>query len=367
MNDHNLHELIDRYENNYAMVNNSVNDEIFKWKAVQCFRDVWFAEGANNEEFSKLFARARKDSSVLIDNSRVSPTSGIVKMAEVCPDEVEALFREVLFASDGGDINRRQMNMEKFLAEIERIRQKHFPQCWKYKQDRHAASCYLSFVAPEENFIYRYSEAEEFAKYIEFGVDIGSGEDFSLERYYQLCEIIVDALKQHKCLTDKYYKLIENGPFYRDESLHLMAFDLMYCCRAYNFYTGLEHASKKDSIKEFRLEKLREQERAEKQKKIDELERQIHELEVSLEPYESISLLNVEVFQTKYGKGIIIEHENERIKVKFEDEEKSFIINRRFAMRPTFENDKEIVDAYTEYADIVMKIERLKRELVALS
>lgn len=366
MNEKNLHELIDRYESNYAFLNNSENDEIFKWKAVKCFRDVWFSENACKEDFSELFAKARKESSVLIDNSQVSPTNGIVKMAELCPEEVESLFRDVLFASDGGDINLRQINMEKFLTEIEKIRQKHFPQCWKYKQDRHAASCYLVFNAPEDNFIYRYSESEEFAKYIEFGMDIGSGEDFSLERYYQMCEVIVDALKQHKSLLDKHFELVKSGPFYRDESLHLLVFDLMYCCRAYNLYSGLVHLSKKESIKAFRLEQLREQEQAEKQKKIDELESQIHELEVSLEPYESISLMNVEVFQAKYGNGIIVAHNHDKIKVRFENEEKSFVINRKFSMRPTFENDKDIVDAYTEYSDIVMKIQRFRRELVEL-
>lgn len=41
MNTENLHELINRYENNYALVNDSKNDEKFKWDAVRGFRDVW--------------------------------------------------------------------------------------------------------------------------------------------------------------------------------------------------------------------------------------------------------------------------------------------------------------------------------------
>ena len=35
MNYENLHELINRYEQNIAFYNNADNEEIFKWEAVQ--------------------------------------------------------------------------------------------------------------------------------------------------------------------------------------------------------------------------------------------------------------------------------------------------------------------------------------------
>ena len=34
----------------------------------------------------------KKECSILIDNRQVSPTNGIVKMAEAAPNEVESLF-----------------------------------------------------------------------------------------------------------------------------------------------------------------------------------------------------------------------------------------------------------------------------------
>ena len=98
MNTENLHELINRYENNYALVNDSKNDEKFKWSAVRGFRDVWFSDSASSMSFAQLFDAATKRSSVLINNSMISPTTGIVKMAEQRPKEVERLVREVLFA-----------------------------------------------------------------------------------------------------------------------------------------------------------------------------------------------------------------------------------------------------------------------------
>ena len=367
MNKENLHELINRYESNYALFNNKENNEVFKWKAVGQFHSVWFSEN-QTDNFSALFKEAKKECSVLIDNSQVSPTNGIVKLAEEFPAEVGHLFRDILFAPDGGDIDLKQEHLDTFLDEIEKLRQKAFPRFYKYKQDRHAASCYMTFVDPEHNFIYRYSEAEEFAKNIEFGMDIGSGEDFKLKNYYALCELVVEAFKEHSSLLDKYHELIYSDPaFYPDESLHLLAFDFMYCCRSYNLFDGIMHASKQESIKSYKLEQLREQEEAERMAKIKALETKIRELELCIEPYTEISLLNVEVSHSKYGDGIIVGQNANRIMIRFADTEKVFVIHKKYAMRPTFENDAEVVEAFTIYADTMDEIENLKRQLKKLA
>ena len=226
MNKDNLHELINRYESNYHLVTTAPTEEKFKWEAVRGFRDIWFSGSASSMSFSKLFNEAAKESTVLINNSMISPTTGIVKMAEQREYEVKNLFQEVLFA-DYSTVSELQDHMERFLDEIERIRQELFPRFYRYKQDRHAASCYLSFYAPEKHFIYRYSEAEEFAQYVEFGKDLGSGSDFKLENYYELAEIVVEALKEHPSLIEKYDAFFkDNEKYYYDQSLHIMAFDL---------------------------------------------------------------------------------------------------------------------------------------------
>ena len=361
MNDKNLHELIDRYESNYALFNDKEHDEIFKWRAVQQFRSVWFSNDRPSN-FATLFKEAKKECSVMIDNAQVSPTNGIVKLAEQFPGEIEQLFCDVLFADDGGDIDKKQDHMEQFLEEIEKLRQKAFPRFYKYKQDRHAASCYMSFVDPEHNYIYRYSEAEELAKNIEFGMDIGSGENFRLKNYYVLCDMVVEALKQHTTLLQKYHELVYSDAFYPDESLHLLAFDFMYCCRSYNLYNGIQHQSKQESIKSYKLAELRANEEAERQEKMTALENRIRDLELSIEPYRDISLINVEVTHNRYGTGVILKQNINQVTVRFGDGEKTFIIHKKYSMRPTFENDTEVVEAFTKYADAVNEIKRLQKE-----
>lgn len=363
MNKDNLHELINRYENNYHLVTTSPTEERFKWGAVRGFRDIWFSESASSMSFSKLFDAATKRSSVLINNSMMSPTTGIVKMAEQRPHEVEHLFRNLLFA-DYSTVSELQDHMDRFLDEIEKIRQELFLQFYRYKQDRHAASCYLSFYAPEKHFIYRYSEAEEFAQYVEFGKDLGSASDFRLENYYELAEIVVDALKDHPSLIEKYDAFfIDSEKYYYDQSLHIMAFDLMYCSRCYNFYNGLRHAKKKDSIRAYSQQQHKEKEAEERLHRISEIEDAIHALDVQMELYEEISLLDVEVTEKTYGIGTVIAQDGNMITVRFSDKTTSYIINKKFTLRPRFENDDEIVEAFTKLDNLKEQKRKLEKEL----
>lgn len=239
MNYENLHELIRRYEESYPEINNAANNEIFKWKAIHRFQTEWFSPANENLSFSELFSKAKSECSVLIDNSTVAPANGIVKMAQAEPAEVERLFREVLYADDGGNLGLRQTHMEQFLEGIEAVRLKHFPGFWKFNQDRHAASCYLALFAPAQNYIYKYTHAENFARHIEFGKDIGSGDRFSLENYYEMCDLVVAALREHPTLLEAYEKLLTDG-YYCDKSLHLLAFDVIYCATTYGFFYRLD-------------------------------------------------------------------------------------------------------------------------------
>ncbi len=366
MNTDNLHALIDRYEENYYMINDSDHDEKFKWEAVRGFRDVWFSEGSKELSFSKKFDLAMKKSSVMINNSVTSPTTGIIKMAEQRPQEIEALFTNLLYAPYGS-IAQLQEHMDTFIDQTEIIRQELFPRFYKYKQDRHAVSCYLTFFSPEDHFVYRYTDAEEFAKHVEFGKDLGSGASFSLPNYYELASIVVHALKEHPSLIEKYTKLIkESDIYYSDESLHLMAFDLMYCCRCYNFYGNMGYMKKEESIKEYIAEQLKAKEMLEHKQKIEALEATIHQIDVNMDEYRKISLLGVEVTQTKYGNGRVIEQNGTQIKVQFENAVVTFIIDKKYPQRPCFEDDEQLVDAFTAYGDLLQKKEKLEKELKAV-
>lgn len=360
MNTNTIDELLDRYEANIDMLYDNEHDEIFKWRALKTFQREWFSP--EHSDFISRFNAATKDFSIFIDNSRMHPRNGVVKLYEKAPGEVERLFCDVLFAEDNGDLELRQQHMDEFLDGMEKLREKHFAANWSFKQDRHSASTFLAMFAPADNYVYKYSETETMAVYGEYGFDIGAGEDFNLAYYYKMCDEIVEVLKKHDSLLEKHFGKLDTG-CYDDKSLHLLAFDVMYCCRTYGFYRGLSHIAKRDSIKAAKEAEKQKEAAALLQEKIDALTAEIEDLELSLPDISDISLSNVEVTSKTYGIGTVVEHEGNRIKVQFSEVNKTFILDKKYPMRPTFENDADVVEAYSEYASITHKIELLKQEL----
>ena len=362
MNKENLHKLIDKYEENFYFINNKDHDEIFKWRAFRRFREVWFSDKAKEKPFSEMFNEARKEFFILMDNKSVCPSSGIVKVAEHEQEAVANLFNNVLFADDGGDIIARQNNIDLFVEKFNKLCAEYYPKSYKFKQDRHSASCYLAMFAPDKNYIYRHGEVDAFAQHVEFGKDIGSGKNFRLDYYYEMCDQIVEALKEHKSLLEKHFTFI-NEKHYKDESLHILAFDIIYCSKVYKFYLGMQHKAKKESIKAFKEFELREKERIERENAIAELENEIYELENKIEQYRDISLVNVEVEHYKYGKGIVEAQELNQITVQFKDYKKVLSIHKKFFKFFTLEDNDFIFEAMTEYEDVTKQIEKLKDKL----
>ena len=209
---------------------------------------------------------------------------------------------------------------------------------------------------------------EDFNKDSEFVLDIGSGQSFSLPNYYALCDEIVNALKEHDTLLKKHFsRLSLSSECYKDDSLHLLAFDLMYCSNAYNFYKGLIEPVTKKTIKKsmkpsLSLEEIARLE-AERNEKIAELEDEISLLELKCSDADEISLIDVQVTSKQYGVSIVIEQNADKIKVKFDSAEKSFVLNAKYLSRPTFENDDEIIAIFTEYADNKEKIKKLTKQV----
>lgn len=370
MNKENLHELINRYEESIDTIYNEEHDELFKWKAMKTWRDEWFKPGSAFASFADRFSAAKKDFSLFMDNSRLHPSAGVIKLWEQEPETVECLFREVLFGDAHGDVAVVQDNMDRFLDEYENLRCKYFPRNWTFKQNRHSASVFLAMNDPSFNYVFKASEAQTMAEYLDFGLSIGSGMNFSLPNYYRLCEEIVAALKEHKSLLDTHFGRL-TSEHYDDQSLHLLAFDLMYCCRTYNFYWGLTVPSmgktirKKTTTPSLTPEEIARLE-AERLAKIDELEQQIIDLERNCDEFVDISLIGVQVTAAIYGIGTVIEQDMNKIKVRFDDVEKTYILDKKYAARPRFEDDDDIVSAFTEYGQAQEQIKRLQRELTAL-
>lgn len=370
MNKENLHQLINEYEDHLDMIYGNTHDELFKWRAMKVWRDEWFKPDMAFTSFAERFNAARKEFSLFIDNSRMHPSTGVIKLWEKEPETIEHLFYDVLFADTHGDVSVAQNNMDRFLEEYENLRCKYFPSNWSFKQDRHSASVFLAMNNPDFNFVYKSSEALTMAKYLDFGFSIGSGINFSLPNYYRLCEEIVSALREHDSLLDKHFSRL-TPEYYNDQSLHLLAFDLMYCCRTYNFYRVVTlpaavKAKRKRTVAESVSPEEAKRQEEERLAKIAELEQEINELERDCDNCSEISLIGVQVSAKPYGTGTVIAQDRNTIKVRFDGAEKAYILDKKFIARPRFENDDEIISIFTEYGHKKDQIKRLQRELAIL-
>ena len=370
MNTDYLHQLINEYEDNIDKIYGKEHDELFKWRAMKVWRDEWFKPEEAFSSFTERFNAARKEFSLFIDNSRMHPSTGVIKLWEKEPETIEHLFYDVLFADAHGDVSAVQNNMDRFLEEYENLRCKYFPSNWSFKQDRHSASVFLAMNDPDFNYVFKSSEALTMAKYLDFGFSIGSGISFSLPNYYQLCEEIVSVLREHDSLLEKHFSRLTQE-YYNDQSLHLLAFDLMYCCRTYNFYRVVTlpaavKAKRKRTVAESVSPEESKRQEEERLAKIAEIEQEINELERDCDNCSEISLIGVQVTAKPYGTGTVVAQDRNTIKVRFDGAEKAYILDKKFVARPRFENDDEIISVFTEYGQKQEQIKRLRRELATI-
>ena len=104
MNKENLDRLMARYEDDLdRLYDRGSHDELFKWRAMRCWREQWFKPDGTFATFADRFTAAKKEFSLFIDGSRMHPGTGVMKLCEHESKEVERLFCEVLFADAHGD------------------------------------------------------------------------------------------------------------------------------------------------------------------------------------------------------------------------------------------------------------------------
>lgn len=362
MNIQNLNEIIERYSDRLEEFNNAEHDEIFKWEAVGKFQKIC---NDNSLPFCEKLSLALSKCSLLLNDGQVAPASGVIKLLEHEPLELQRLFEEVLFGDDNNDLSVRENKIDEFLVGINNVCRKYYPDSWMYKHDRKTAIAYLTLHSPQDNFFYKYSEVNLFATVLEYGIDIGSGESFSLTEYYKFCEIVRDEVNKHTDLVDR-HKALRGDGYYADEQNNILVFDLIRSARAYNLCSGLIYAKKADTVKEYKLSQLREKERLEIEQKVAEFKGEIVELEKQIDDFYDINIIDTQV-NFNDDTGIVISQVGNKVTVRFTDFEKSFVIHSKFNMRPIFENDHVIVDVFTKYGDVMTQIKRLENQIESLS
>ena len=254
MNAERLQTIFRNYVEKYDLMNapDPGGNETFKWEAAFDFKnrmDDMLASPPDNlyEKMSDTIG----NTSVLLNNHFEWPGTALAEYCKTDAKEIQTLLRS-LFSEDGGDLYKRQERINDFVTGCERLRVKNFPESFRYEIGQRAAMVLLGLYDPEQNYIYKASQAKEFADCVEFPEDWGTYGSFRLSIYYKMCDQLVSYIKKDSVLMATHRKRYQQSEHrvHPDKNLHLLAFDVIYCCTVYHLmdninYSHISYAEKK--------------------------------------------------------------------------------------------------------------------------
>ena len=368
MNRGNLHEIIINYLNVFdplhCMNSENKHREFVKWTAVWHFQKYWDIQAS---DFAGMFKQSVSKTEMLINNRMIQPTSGIVKLAErpELTETVRELFAE-LFEDDQGDLTKRQYRIEHFVNEVNALLLQYESGKWKYTHDFRTALAYLNLYQPDQNYLLKSTQAHQFRYYIEYGDDFGYGSQFSLAKYYHMCDQIADIIRENSGLRDKYEKFsAECEQICKDDDFHLLVFDLIYCTAVYRLYDNITYT--KPSKPSKTKKKPGSPDLAEVKEQVeDELRKEKEMLLSVLEErgkYDDFSITGLQVKHRKYGTGVIIEQGQDRVKVAFDQTQQIFMLPSAFQDGYLKTDDEEIMQTMRDIYDLDRQIDRIRTSI----
>lgn len=358
MYEKNLKLIFDQYISRFDELNDpNGNDEGYKWRAETSFKKYWDIDA---KDFLSMFKNAFKDLSNLIDNKTVQPLGGITMLLNF-PEETEyvrASFRE-LFSEDYGDIDARQERIYDFMNKINPRIEKYAKGSWKYPQQLNNVIYYLNLWRPNENYIYKATEATDWANCIEFGDDIGSGNSFSLKKYYRMCDELLEAVSKNEQIMKLHKQRFEQTAKGYDDKMHILVYDIIYCAKHYGFHSNALAATTSTKT---RLENIRLRNEFKKQKEqIADFKRQKDKILISLN--KSIDLTGLNVYHKTWKMGTIIGANEKTVKIEFNGEIKRLQYPSAFTDGFLTLEDGDIIKKIEDEINLKTELKKLDKKI----
>lgn len=361
MNQDKLNRIFENYIARFNELNNPEHHEKYKWEIAYYFKrdldDVLASDAA--EMASKMKALVEKASNLLQNKYELPGAALYLYMdKDRAPEETRTLLLELL-ADDGGDLALRQRKIESFIAGCNKLKEQYFPNSYKYEMSQRAAMVILGLYDPEANYLYKSNPANEFADCVEFYEDWGSGSDFRLATYYRMCDQLVDKMRENPALMERHQSRYQNPelPMHPDRNLHILAFDIIYCCRAYGLYYNIpyEHISSRQR-KEYLDNQAKAQVLAEA---LDQAQAQCDLYAEAAAYYAAAFAVGTPVNSKAFGSGTVTKYvpyqTGDFISVRFSDGigEKSFVAAKAAVDGLLTSDDPELQERNQRYAEVV--------------
>lgn len=266
MDQKNLRIIFNAYIENFEKFNNEEHSEYMKWEFAKAFSEFDIYTPNLTSELKRL----KKISSVLIDGSRTYPFGAIVTYSEKEPETVRSILLD-LFAEDNGDFMLRQKKIDTFINRTEELRQKYNLGPLS-KNDLRSAMAFLFFRDPDNHYLFKSTQAGEFAEAIGYYDEWGYMSNFKMEAFYKMCDWLVEEIKKYPPLLEtnaSRYELFEG--LHPDKNFHILAFDIIYTSQVYSFYNLVEKKPMDSASRKLHSERIKKaKEYSEKVKESEE-------------------------------------------------------------------------------------------------
>ena len=366
MNLNNLQQVFEHYIDRFDYINDSENQEYYKWQVCQEYPVLMKkALSADDECFSDALKDVKKCTFNLID-SYTQPFGGLVDFARTEPGVVRGLFKD-LYADDGGDLKIRMEKIEDFFKHADDQLNRLMPESHLYKQNSHSVSAYLFLNDPDNHYMYKAVQSQRFADCIEFYDDWGSGENIRLDVYHRMCDELVVAindcrelLETHESRFDGRLKL-SGGELHPDKNKHILAFDLIYCCSVYDLFDGITYTKRNMKEKQLYLA-----EKAKAQSLKEEFERAKTDADLLEEAIECfVNMINPgdKILHRKYGEGIVNSVDFKTIDATYSEGQKSISLPMGIGCGILKAESPDFDEKLNKYMEILRKYDKIRGRL----
>ena len=147
-------EILSEYKNEFQT---RWNDEKYKWELIKQFQSNWNIDAEN---FHDMLEKALPNTN-LLNSANFFPRLMILAFAEIVPEEVRAMFRNLF--DESKDLEQR---LKEFKHSADKIKDENGDWTSHYQQEN-VMSIYLWLKYPEKYFIYKFSECKHFADWID--------------------------------------------------------------------------------------------------------------------------------------------------------------------------------------------------------
>ncbi len=260
MNRIHFDQIIDNYAARFVELNTGDNNEVYKWEIAAEFRPMMDAAlTADDMDFPAKLAAVVSLTEQTIDNGAELAFHALADYARSEPQSVRNALHQLL-TPDGGDLDARTQRFSEFLGFCESMRAKYYPDSWRYRASIRLPMMITGFYDPDHYYMYKASQAQAYADCVEFYDDWGSGAKMDLRIYHRMCDELIGAIKSHPQfpnIRDDRVKFAKT-PLHPDTELHILAFDVIFCCTVYNLFEGIHYSVRNAEEKRIHLEKMNE-------------------------------------------------------------------------------------------------------------